>query len=254
MRWCVLLLSLPQAGCLLQTITTEVELHDPSAVAVTASGSTVIAAGSGPSVQKLASGRAEVSDSSNAGYDVSARREADGSLWVEWTTTLPLAGGERYKVLGRDPLVWSKPLAEIFSKTMLDAPSFVLPMCTTIASRSSYYAHHYSSHWAVEAHAVGGGCDGVAIVPYEIETPWSNVVIHEKTRVDHTLAWTTVLLSALALAPFAIIVDATSPSKIAGGFPTQVAFTVGIAAAILAFDGAMIPTLVTPDRDVYVRK
>jgi hypothetical protein len=237
------------SACVIQTITTEVAFKDPSQVELARDDKTVIAAGSGETTQPLASGRAETNGAS-AGYEASAVRTPDAALWIEWATKLPLADGERSKVLGKEPLVFSEPLTELFSETTLAAPRFALPMCATIAYRWT----RYSGTWRADAHAVEGGCTGSVVVPYRLETDWSNVVIHEKTRVNKGLAWMTIALSIGAFTPFAVIIDTAHPSEIAGGKPTQIGFTIGIGALVAAFSGAVLPTLFASDNDVYVRR
>lgn len=242
----VLLVSLFQAGCVIQTITTEVAFKQPSEVALTHGGDTIVPARSGETSQALARGRTE-SFGVSAAYDAKAIRGAGGSIWIDWDTKLALMEGERTKVLGAEPLVFHRPLAEIFSPSALAARSFVLPLCATIGLRGYRVAT-----WHADTNVLAGECSGSTVVPYALETDWSNVVIHEKTRVNHGLAWMTIALSAFAFGGFAAVIDSASPSNIDGGQPAQIAFTIGIGAIVAAFWGAMIPTLVASDRDVVV--
>ena len=234
----------------MQTVTTEIEVHDPSAVALAKTdGTPVIPVGGAHVTRTLSRGRVATSESSSASYDLSAIRDDDGTLSVEWTTALPLVDGERNEVIGRKPVVFEKPLSALFSESMLEAPAFVFPTCATLAYRGVRFAR-----WRSEGRAAPEDCVGETVVPYRLETPWDNVVIHEKTRVMHDLAWMTIGLSVVTLTPFAIIVDATPSKGVTGGDPTKVGFTIGIAAAVGAFIAAIIPTLFAKDRDVYARK
>jgi hypothetical protein len=233
----------------MQSITTEVAFAHTSEVALTHDGQTVVAARSGETTQPLATGRAE-SFGVSAAYDAKAVRAADDSIWIEWNTKLPIMEGERMKVLGSEPLVFNAPLGSIFPKGALDASSFVLPLCGTVGL-SGYYRF---PAWHAHTNVLSDKCSGTVAVPYALETDWSNVTIHQKTRIDRGLAWMTIALSVVAFTPFAVIIDATSSKNIAGGVPTQVGFTIGIGLLVAAFTGAVMPTLFASDQDVYVRR
>jgi hypothetical protein len=244
----VLSLSLAQAGCVMQSITTEITFAHASEVALTHDGQTVVAPRSGETTQPLASGRAE-SFGVSAAYDAKAVRSADDSLWIEWNTKLPIMEGERMKVLGSEPLVFNAPLGAIFSKGALDASSFVLPLCGTVGLSGYRFLT-----WHAHTNVLYDKCSGTVAVPYALETDWSNVVIHQKTRADRGLAWMTIALSVVAFTPFAVIMDTASPKNVAGGVPTQIGFTIGIGLLAAAFTGAVMPTLFASDQDVYVRR
>ena len=53
---------------------------------------------------------------------VRALRTADGALWIEWATKLPLQNGERSKVIGAESIVYAKPLSALFGPDDLAAP------------------------------------------------------------------------------------------------------------------------------------
>ena len=242
--------SLLLSGCVVQSVSTEVQVRDPTRVALVREEKTVIAAGAGETRAPLASGRFESLDSS-AAYQATALRTADGALWIEWATKLPLQNGERSKVIGSEPIAFAKPLAALFGPDDLAAPQFDFPLCASIA----YHPARYGGSWRGDARGADGDCHGGAgVVPYRLQTDWSNVVIHEKTRVDHGLAWMTIALSLIVFPPFAILIDTAHPHDVVGGQATQIGFTLGIAAIIAGFVGSMIPTLAAQDRDVWIRQ
>lgn len=54
--------------------------------------------------------------------ELRALRTADGALWIEWATKLPLQNGERSKVIGAESIVFAKPLSALFGPDDLAAP------------------------------------------------------------------------------------------------------------------------------------
>lgn len=84
----------------METVTTDIVVHDPSAVSLLSSdGAVVLPASSTPATAPLAESRAEVGLGSSAAYRVTARRDADGSISTDWSTPLPLANGDRHVLL-----------------------------------------------------------------------------------------------------------------------------------------------------------
>lgn len=231
----------------METVTTEITVRDPSAVSLLSSdGAVVLPPSRAPSVAPLAESRVDVGAGSSAAYSVAARREADGSISTDWTTTLPLANGERHVVLpANGALVVNAPLTTIVTPAMTSAASLVLPMCAAVGT------HGYRSiYWSVDVRPSATGCNGAARVDVSLDIPWTAVDVRERTRVDHGAAWLIVGLATLSFGTIAAFVFSTHPSDWHGGQTTQIALGVGTSAIGLGFDLAMLPTLFASDHDV----
>ena len=240
------------SGCLMETVTTEITVRDPSAVSLLSSeGTVVLPASSAPVTAPLGDSRAGVDVGSSAAYRVTARRDADGSISTDWSTTLPLANGDRHVLLPADGkiVVHNKPLADVVTPAMASASSLVLPMCAAAGT------HGYRSiYWSVESNASVVGCRGAARVDTSLDIPWHAVDVVEHTRVDHGGAWLLIGLATMTFGTLATFIFATNPSDWHGGQATQIALGTATTAIGLGFDLAMLPTLFASDRDVRLRR
>ena len=236
----------------METVTTEITVHDPSAVSLLSSdGTVVLPPSNAASTSPLADSRADVGGGSSAAYRVTARRDADGSISTDWTTTLPLSNGDRHVLLPANGAFLFKdmPLDTIIPPAMAAASSLVLPMCVSAG------IHGYrSSYWSVDANPTVKGCSGAARVDVALDIPWSAVDVHERTRVDHGGAWLIVALATISFGSFATLIFSSKPSDWTGGKSTQLGLGMATAGIGLAFDFAMLPTLFASNRDVHLRR
>ncbi len=236
----------------METVTTEITVHDPSAVSLLSSdGTVVLPPSNAASTSPLADSRADVGAGSSAAYRVTARRDTDGSISTDWTTTLPLANGDRHVLLPANGaiVIRNTPLETIIPPAMAAASSLVLPMCASAGM------HGYrSTYWSVDSNPTVKGCSGAARVDMALDIPWSAVDVHERTRVDHGGAWLIIALATLTFGSFATLILSSKPTDWSGGQSTQITLGMATTAIGLGFDLAMLPTLFASDRDVHLRR
>lgn len=235
----------------MQTTTTEICVRDPSAVALVASdGREALPASRAPQTAPLASGRTDLGSGSSAAYQVNAQREDSGAIAVDWSSSLPLANGERHTLLPANGILVAKePLASIVTPSRLAASRLVLPTCTWLTSHGYRGVSSYSVEALATAH-----CDGDTAVRASLDIPWDGVEIQERTHVDHGGAWLIVGVATLAFGVFATLFFTTPPKDWTGGQATQLGLGVATTAIGLAFDLAMLPSILTPDRGVVLQR
>ncbi len=233
----------------MQEVTTEVRFRDASAVALTdGEGKAVLEAGASEADAPLGEGRIPTGAASTAGYAVRARRESDGSLSVEWRTSLPLANGDRHTVLGaHGSLVVDGPADEVTPPAVRAAPTLRLERCTRLQSTGTKAGGvTVSARDCVPALPPASS----GVVPYGLEADWTDVAeIRERTRVDHGAGWLIFGASTITFGALSTMLLSFPSQSYTGGMKTKIgvsALTVGLG---VAFDAGVFPTLVTPSHD-----
>lgn len=252
-------LTLAGAACAHPHVDTIVRIEDPARVALLATdGGVVLAEGSAEASAKLAEGRADAPAGGTTSYEVTALRERDGQLAVEWKTPLGLANGERQRLFTSErELRLDGHAADLFPDGFFDLPRFELGACTRItALRSSgRYGGGFAGNAVRPLDCVGRSPllatrDGS--VGYVLATPWTNVSIVERTRYERDAAWLGIGLATAIFGTAGVAVSAASTSAFKGDGGKQ-AFLAGLCfGTMLAFDLSLLPLAFSRDRDVRI--
>jgi hypothetical protein len=242
----VVVAALADTGCLSESITTRIEVKDTRDVSLHTSGGVL---GPSDAEAKLADGAITPEPGAMTRYALHAVRDPSGAIAFEWKLGAPLLNGEHQTVLEAAGVLTEETPASrapIVTAEALAAPTLRIGSCATlreVAAKGVFVGYRASEDRALCEIDTPRSARG-ATVPYELETPWSNVrelrqtVEPQKGFAIGCMAAATALFGGLG----GLVLGFASPKNGWGW---------ALVSTAVVIDLAWIPTLVASPRDTF---